>query len=364
MAIGSSKAGVLGAGFAVSAGSVTFNTSSTWTAPVGVKKVSITGSGGAGNAGNTGLYRGATSSGQTKNACGQHGAGRGGGGGAGGGIAPCGGYGFNWANNSGQNNAYQGPQFDNPALGGTVSTGSGNPGQSGGAGQAATTAGTSGTTGPSSAGLGYNFAGGPGGNGGSAAGGGAGGTGGQGGGGASVNAFPFYCAFYKARNQEANSGNTGGAGAGGTGWKSGGSANPRSTPQIYQGGGGGGGHCNPGSAGTQSPNAGGCGGTGNFCAYNNTNVCGPGGQARGNANVTFSRRPGAGGQPGGTSAGLASAGGGGGAGSGYPPNPPGNGNPGQAASSQTTNCVAVNQGGSYPIQVATGGQIKISWNAQ
>ena len=48
MAIGSSKAGVLGAGFAVAAGSATFNSSSTWTVPAGVKLVSITGSGGAG----------------------------------------------------------------------------------------------------------------------------------------------------------------------------------------------------------------------------------------------------------------------------------------------------------------------------
>ena len=42
MAIGSSKSGVLGAGL-VPAGSQTFNTSGTFTAPAGVRKVSIVG---------------------------------------------------------------------------------------------------------------------------------------------------------------------------------------------------------------------------------------------------------------------------------------------------------------------------------
>jgi hypothetical protein len=50
MPIGSSKLGVLGAGL-VPGGTETFNASGTFSIPPGVKKVSVTGVGGAGNPG-------------------------------------------------------------------------------------------------------------------------------------------------------------------------------------------------------------------------------------------------------------------------------------------------------------------------
>ena len=58
MPIGSSKAGVLGAGV-VPGGSETFNSSGTFSVPVGVTCVSVTGLGGTGNAGNAGQPGGA-----------------------------------------------------------------------------------------------------------------------------------------------------------------------------------------------------------------------------------------------------------------------------------------------------------------
>lgn len=53
MAIGSGKAGLLGAG-TVPGGTQTFNASGTFTAPPGVSKVNLVGKGGPGNAGNSG----------------------------------------------------------------------------------------------------------------------------------------------------------------------------------------------------------------------------------------------------------------------------------------------------------------------
>jgi len=54
MPIGTSKIGVLGGKIPVPAGSQTFNASGTFTAPIGLKTVSITGRGAAGNTGSTG----------------------------------------------------------------------------------------------------------------------------------------------------------------------------------------------------------------------------------------------------------------------------------------------------------------------
>ena len=53
MAIGTSKIGVLGGG-GIPAGTETFNASGTFSAPVGLSKVTIVGKGGTGNAGNPG----------------------------------------------------------------------------------------------------------------------------------------------------------------------------------------------------------------------------------------------------------------------------------------------------------------------
>jgi hypothetical protein len=53
MAIGTSKIGVLGGG-GIPAGSQTFNSPGTFSAPVGLSKVTISGRGGSGNSGNAG----------------------------------------------------------------------------------------------------------------------------------------------------------------------------------------------------------------------------------------------------------------------------------------------------------------------
>ena len=62
-----------------------------------------------------------------------------------------------------------------------------------------------------------------------------------------------------------------------------------------------------------------------------------------------------------------SGGGGGGAGRGGAGNPGGSGGSGGAganANPTVYNCISVTPGGSYPISVATGGQVYIQWNAQ
>jgi hypothetical protein len=69
--------------------------------------------------------------------------------------------------------------------------------------------------------------------------------------------------------------------------------------------------------------------------------------------------------PGYTSPSLRGAGGGGGGGgaegSGVGGNP---GNPGSAANPTAINSVGVTPGGSYPISIASGGTIVITWNPQ
>ena len=57
-------------------------------------------------------------------------------------------------------------------------------------------------------------------------------------------------------------------------------------------------------------------------------------------------------------------GGGGGGGRGNVGGAGGAGNPGSAGTPTTFNSVPVSPGASYPISVATGGQVNISWNAQ
>lgn len=168
MPIGSAKIGVLGAGL-VPGGTVTFNATSTWTVPPGVKKVSITGRGGTGNsgnagnpgnAGNAGTGAGGGAGGQSDNAplCITYKAGgKGGAGGTGGGTG-------------GNNNV----PYNTPT---NTSANPGNAGNSGSAGNAGA-AGNPGTAGNASTGLTYNFAGGAGGNAGGAGNAGNGGTGG------------------------------------------------------------------------------------------------------------------------------------------------------------------------------------------
>jgi hypothetical protein len=57
-------------------------------------------------------------------------------------------------------------------------------------------------------------------------------------------------------------------------------------------------------------------------------------------------------------------GGGGGGGRGAVGNPGGAGGSGGAANTTTVNCITVTPGSPYPISVASGGNVTISWNAQ
>ena len=106
MPTGTTKVTIMGGAVLTPGGTQTFNTSGTWTAPVGITTVNLTGKGGAGNAGN---------------------AGNGGGGGSGGG---------------GGGGGPGGPGVHSSALGGTGGggggggSGSGNPGSPGNPGSA------------------------------------------------------------------------------------------------------------------------------------------------------------------------------------------------------------------------------------
>lgn len=202
MPIGSAKIGVLGAGL-VPGGSVTFNTTSTWTVPPGVKKVNITGVGGTGNPGNSG------------NAGNSGNIGTGGGGGSGGGTGSQeGGYGgFAYAGRCGDfSSTYKGggsfPSNQNGNAGQT-----GNSGTAGSAGQA----GQAGTSGNASSTLCKTFPGGAGGNAGNA---GAAGNGGSGGNAGNGGAIVATC-----------------GGAGGNGGNGGGNGAPGAPRPVAPGGG-------------------------------------------------------------------------------------------------------------------------------
>lgn len=264
MPIGTSKLGVLGAGL-VPGGSVTFNTSGTFSVPPGVKKVSITGRGATGNPGNAGNPGNPGQSGS------------GGAGGAGGrsrktcfctgqftSIAGGGRGGFasrpDMASRGSitltptvppsgfcpwYNAGTAPPTWVNQVSVGGLRTNTINPaqsGQSGGAGTAGN-AGNPGNTGASSSGLGNTFLGGAGGNagvGGSAGNGGSGGSGGSVGGDAPENS---------------NAGVSGGGGGNGGG--SGGNGNYQAGPGesiggFGGGGGGGAGATNSGFSGENS----------------------------------------------------------------------------------------------------------------
>jgi len=172
MPIGTSKVGALGG--LVPGGSETFNAPGTFSIPPGVKKVSITGVGGAGNPGNTG------NPGTTGNP------GSGGGGGTSGKFSPTQGYhargGAAWAGTDGNLTSVRVP--GGPCNGAF----SGSTGNSGSAGSAGNT-GSAGNPGQSSSGLGNTFCGGAGGNAGAA--GNAGNSGSGGGGGATGNSGPL-----------------------------------------------------------------------------------------------------------------------------------------------------------------------------
>lgn len=407
MPAGTPKVTMFGGKVVVPAGSSTFNSPGTFTVPVGVTKVNITGKGGSGNAGASG------NSGQ----CGA--------GGAGG----TGGYSFEFtfcnANFPGcpcicpitpyyvTNKTRAG---GNRGLGGNgnsvwVNGGpNGNPGNTGAAGN----------TGASSSGLGYNFAGGAGGN---------AGNGGNGGTGGPRGVVPT-CGYY----YDAYSGSTFGSdqsgryytngprvncssgvcpgfsGTQGMGWNNcatpirfgqpsisggGGTVGPGAPPNTPGstnfgaggGGGGGAGTSNKGSTAgagpgnTNTPNqnivnrpggaggtcGGGSGGAGGYlnCVGGGSTPGNPGSPG-GNANIG---RAGGGGGGGSSSlsntSNIATASGGGGGSRGNAGNPGNPGNPGSAANPSTTNCIPVTPGGSYPITVGSpGGQVTISWNTQ
>lgn len=355
----------------VAGGTQTFNASGTFTSPAGVLKVNLTGKGAAGNTGATGNGGNTGNAGGTGNSGGY---GPGGTGGTGGYCGRVGGDGM-------------------PAGGAGSSGGAGSAGSSGNTGAA-------GNTGSSSTAISQTFPGGTGGNGGA---GGAGGSAGNGG----------------AGGPQGSSGNPGNAGntVNSTGTGGGNEGSPHGgkkacgfcgtgqgawiscahgpTPGSHGyalgwgGNGGGASRTEPFKAGPGSGATGGPGGSrqyngppfGAHAACNAAHDPGTKGQ---NAAVHGNQfgipaLGGGGGGGGGASSqnrnGPVGGGGGGGgygslgnAGSGGNPGAGGGagsaGNPGSAANNTAFNCVAVNSGGSYPICVASGGQVVISWDPQ
>lgn len=357
MAIGSSKIGVLGGG-GVPAGSQTFNASGTFTVPSGVSKVNITGVGGSGNAGNPG------NSGNP---------GHGGGGGGGGGAqfvrnytVPCPESGPYIAQQALATGSAAGRGGWHPQLG-YCSQNTAYTGNSGTAGSP----GSAGSAGQSSSGLSKTFTGG------NAGGAGNAGTAGSGGGGGTqaFTTITHQGPSWSVHQPKGCGGSIGGGQGGGilagSGYYDG------SCYHRHGGGGGGGaGHCNSGNpavrtpgfgfqssgyqGGTAGTTGGGQGGQGGT-AFPSLVRANDGGQIN-----TGNNRAGAGGGGGSyiTSGGGVGGGGGGGGGRGQLGGSGGTGNPGGAASPASYNCLPVTPGGSYPIVVASGGQVKISWPAQ
>lgn len=367
MPIGTSKIGVLGGKIPVPAGSQTFNSPGTFTAVTGLKKVTITGKGGAGTggcAGNPGNP------------------GAGGGGGYGGDASQvfwyppyydcCGnpqpgyyiGYGSNYSNSTSGGSAYPNNYAAGP---------SGNAGSGGGSGSA----------GSASTGLCKTFPGGNAGNPGTAGNGGSGGNKGGTGGSVTFACGGPYGGFHKC----------GYAGAGGNGGGSGGVGTTPGYPTYTSGpggvlqwsgaGGGGAGACNSGNAGigacyhfvgpnsgytytrcggnggTGPTGSGGHGGNGFYQSFPPTTITvNPGGHSN-------CIRGGGGGGFGATiSSGNAYAAGGGGGGRGNVGNAGAAGGAGNAGTPTAYPCVSVTPGASYPIVVGSGGQVNISWNTQ
>lgn len=417
MPAGTPKVALFGGKVLVPAGSTTFNASGTFTVPVGVTKVNITGRGGTGNAGNPGNSGNPGNAGTSGNA-GNAGAGAGGGAG-----------GVRSTNNSLQassswswNNCYSGKGGGTAAssnLGGNVACPGGtptplaslannyvaltnqsqfqnNPGQSGASGNSGSagsagtvgnpgTGGNPGTAGNPSTGLCRTFPGGAAGNGGNAGPGGAagnpgaagtGGSGGnaglRGGGGSIYRSSPSVSTYTPG---------AGGSGGNGGGQGTSGTSSVNSTGGF---GGGGAGSCNDGTTRAQG--------------FNPVTSPTPGGQTSGGIGGTLqpvsplpqsrfqgsaavlqpcfpSAYPRAGGG-GGASGCQGLGGGGGGGGRGNLGNPGGSGGAGGPAPAggaggsgglgtpATYNCIAVTPGGSYPISVGPGGQIVVSWNTQ
>ena len=391
MPIGTSKVGALGG--LVPGGTITFNTSGTWTVPPGVKKISVEGTGGAGNPGNSGNSGNAGNPGE--------------GGGGGGAATSC-------VAGPQMNSTYPyvsstntRPQWPDPggnptgsrrrgglggggALGG-VSTGAfagACPGFNGsaGTGGSAGNPGNTGQNGQATTAFTYNFAGGnagTGGNGGNAGTGGAAGNGGTGqstsppvnpraggtqgggsggGGGTYCGPSPFgpACTITFIRGY--------GSGGGGAGAINNGGNAPQANPALNA-------VSNPGAGGTPG---GGSGGKGRYYGYVAPplnlvpgsdppfpSVCAPFSSKGNPAGVTRAGGGGAGGT--GSTNGNQAGGGGGGRGAAGNCGGGGNpGNPGNAGTNTTYNCVPVTPGGSYPIVVGgpSGGSVVISWNPQ
>jgi len=353
MAIGSSKIGVLGGKAVVPGGSETFNSPGTFTVPLGVSVVTITGQGGAGNPGNAG------------------GSGNGGLGGAGGGPGRSYAYCFcsSFAYRSGGDTGGIGGG-NNPiccgigkATGGNVGPNFGAQGNTGGTGSngnPSNTTGNPGNAGNSSTGLSQTFPGGSAGNGGNGGTGGSGGTGGVGGTPCNRPLCPpaFGVNFSNAYSGIGGAGGTTGGGAGANRICACGSG-----AQSIAIGGGGAGDTNPGTPGNSPSNfspltgLGGTPGGGRGSAFS-PNPSKAGGNVRAGGGGAYANR--GCGVPTGNYGG--SGGGGGRGGAGNAGNP---GNAGNAGSPTAYPNTPVTPGSSYPISVASpGGQINISWNPQ
>lgn len=340
MPAGTPKVALFGGKSIVPGGTQTFNSPGTFTVPVGVTKINVTGKGGSGNPGNSSNAGNAGS----------------------GGVGGTGGYGYTvkpYCPCNGQGGTQTSPTA--PGLGGYLQCGipqaglNGNPGSAGNPGNA----------GNASTGFCLTFPGGAAGNGAAAGSGGSKGTTGSAGG----TLYAYYACPCPGSWQSYS---TQPGGAGGNGGGAGTTAGPCYSPSWFLGfGGGGAGVCNNGSTkncpypNSAPLNTGGAGGTPGGGAGGGYPACGQGPcftpwmrGRKANAN-----RAGSGGGAG-SPFGFYGPGGGGG-GRGNLGNPGTSGNAGSAANPSTTNCRAVTPGASYPISVGSpGGQVVISWNPQ
>ena len=316
MPAGTPKVTLFGGVSIVPGGSQTFNAPGTFTVPVGVTKVNISGVGGtgtSGNAGNPGTP------------------GKGGRGGNGGEV-----YAYNFGYCSfNSNNEYNVNKVSGAGLYGNNNWPCPSP---------AGNSGNIGSSGNSSSGLCQTFPGGAGGNGGT--GGTAGNPGNAGGNGCVLTVYfggPTPGTFVTIANPRA-AGNTG-------------NPNSPAVPSASPGG------IDPGAGGVGA--GGTAGGAGIANGGGPVNTGNPSGGPGTSVSPPTCRRYGGGGGGGGGLCGIGSpgAGGGGGGGAGSAGNP---GNPGTAGTPATYNCQSVTPGGSYPIVVGgpSGGQVNISWNPQ
>lgn len=334
MPAGTPKVALFGGKAIVPGGTQTFNSPGTFTVPVGVSRINITGRGGSGNPGNS------------SNAGNPGSGGVGGVGGTGVNVRP-----YCPCNGQGGTQSQSGGSAGYLQCGFSPAGANGNPGSAGNPGNAGT----------ASTGFCLTFPGGAAGNGAAAGSGGSKGNVGASGG-TLTTYWSSPCGWQSYSTQP--------GGAGGNGGGPGTTAAPCYSPLWTFGwGGGGAGVCNNGSTRTDMTSPWRCGGSGGnpgggggggFPACSGQTPCFRPNSTGRKANAD---RAGSGGGAGAGAGYYGPGGGGGGRGAvGNPGNP---GNAGSAANPSTTNCRAVTPGASYPISVGSpGGQVVVSWNPQ